>query len=86
MKTTEQQAVNSAGKRERSTAGKRTTEEFPQAAHMDKCESDDDEHDSAVSETEDDTAEQVHICVNMSNRLDFTGGGEQNKMCIIWPR
>ena len=51
---------------------------------MDKCESDDDEHNSAVSETEDDTAKQVHICVNMANRLDFTGG--KQKMCIIWPR
>ena len=81
MKTTGQQAVNSAGKRGRSTAGKRTTEEFLQAAHMDKCESDDDEHDSAVSKTEDDTAEQVHICVNMANRLDFTWG---NKKCALY--
>ena len=83
MKTTGQQAVNSAGKRGRSTAGQRTTEEFLQTAHMDKCESDDDEHDSVVSETEDDTAEQVHICVNMANRLDFTGSGETKNVHYV---
>ena len=84
IETTGQQAVHSTGKLARSTAGKRTTEEFPQAANMDNCESDDDEDDSTISETEDDTAEQVHICVNMANRLEFTE--RKQKMWIVWPR
>ena len=46
---------------------------------MDNCESDDDEDDSTISETEDDTAEQVHICVNMANGLQFTER-KQNKL------
>ena len=50
--------------------GKRRTEEFPRSAHIDNRKSDHDGHDPDVSETEDNTVDQVHICVNMVNRLD----------------